>query len=77
MGFMQQNNEKNVYYCFIFLHTLHMFTSEQTLLHMLNQARITSEQTLLHMLVIWSERADTHFMDEIYAYGARQHPSNT
>ena len=44
-----------------------MFTSEQTLLHMLNQARITSEQTLLHMLVIWSEIADTHFMFEIPA----------
>ena len=54
-----------------------MFTSEQNLLHMLNQARITSEQTLLHMLVIWSEIAKTHFMFEIHAYGARQQPPNT
>ena len=52
-----------------------MFTSEQTLLHMLNQARITSEQTLLHMSVIWCESANSHFMLEIHAYGARQqHP---
>ena len=41
-----------------------MSTSEQTLLHMLIQAR-------LDMLVIWSESADTHFMVEINVYGAR------
>ena len=44
---------------------------------MLNHGRITSEQTVLYLLVIWSEIADTHFMLEIHAYGARQQPSNT
>ena len=51
-----------------------MFTSEQTMLHMLNHARITSEQTLLHMLFILSEVADTHFMFEIHTCDARQQP---
>ena len=52
-----------------------MFTYEQKFLQMLNQARITSEETLLHISVIWCESANSHFMLEIHAYGARQqHP---